>query len=54
MQSTILYNSDIDLYFLGFLALSQIKLYTFLSKSAFIIFKKSVYYQEYILLKSNE
>jgi len=52
MQSTIFYNIDIDLYFLDFLALSQIKLYIVLSKSTFIIFKKSVYYKEYILLKS--
>jgi len=37
---------------LGFLTLSQIKLYIALSSSTFIIFKKSVYYKEYILFKS--
>jgi len=52
MRSTIFCNNDIDLYFLDFLTLSQIKLYMVLSKSTFIIFRKSVYYKEYILLKS--
>jgi len=52
MQSTIFNNNDNDLYFLDFLELSQIKLYIVLSKSTSIIFKKSVYYKEYILLKS--
>jgi len=39
MRYTIFYNNDIDLYFLDFLELSQIKLYTILSKSTFIILK---------------
>jgi len=52
MQNTISCNEDIEFYFIDFLTLSQIKLYTVLSKSTSNIFKESDYYKEYILLKS--
>jgi len=52
MRSTIFCNDNIDLYFLDFLSLSQIKLYSVISKSTFDIFKNSIYYKEYILFKS--